>query len=536
MRWILSAVLGLFAVLTVNSTYLATVSLQQWASQRPQESQFYLWMFLVHLVLGLALVVPFVIFGVLHVRRGRLHPNTRAIAMGWVLLVGASTLLASGVLLMRVDIGGVTLALRQTELRSVFYWVHVLTPILVVWAFVVHRLAGRRIKWRVGAAWAAAAVVFTLALTGWHQWERSQPRPTPRDGAGYFDPSLARTANGAFISEQSLMMNEYCLQCHPDAYTSWSHSVHAASSFNNPAYAFSVRESRKQAFDREQSVQDARFCAGCHDPVPFFSGAFEDPRFDDPAYDVSKDPLGSASITCTSCHSIVEIGSTRGNADFVIEESPQYPFTFSESPFLQWVNRQLVKAKPSFHARTFLKPEVHRAQDGAFCSTCHKVFLPEQLNDYHWLPGQNHYDSFRLSAVSGHGIQAWRFPPKVEADCNGCHMPQIASADFGAKPRGEEGQFTLLDHTFAAANTAAQAMSGLPGADQAVARVQAFNAGVMRTDIVALRDGATLESTPLAPLRPEVPALKPGATYVLDVATRAVKMGHEFTQGTADSN
>lgn len=536
LRWVLAAVLGLFALLSVNSTYLAAITFQQWSTGRALENQFYLWMFLLHLVLGIALLAPFVVFGILHWLRGRLHPNRRAIAMGWVLLITGTLVLATGVLLMRVDVGGVTLALRQTELRLLFYWLHVITPVAAVWAFVLHRLAGRKIRWRTGGAWALAAVVFTLAISGWHRWEASRPGPSPKDGAAYFEPSLARTANGAFISAQSLMMNEYCLQCHPDAYESWSHSVHAASSFNNPAYAFSVRETRAQAFSREQSVQDARFCAGCHDPVPFFSGAFEHPRFDDPGYDVSKDPLGSASITCTSCHSIVHIESTRGNADFVIEESPQYPFTFSESPFLKWVNRQLVKAKPSFHARTFLKPEVHRAADGAFCATCHKVFLPEELNDYHWLPGQNHYDSFRLSAVSGHGIQAWRFPATVERDCNGCHMPAFASADFGAKRRGPEGAFQFMDHTFAAANTAAQEMSGLPGAAEAVARVVAFNKGVMRTDIVALRPGATLEAEAVAPLAAPLPALERGAEYVLDIATRAVKMGHEFTQGTADSN
>ena len=36
-------------------------------------------------------------------------------------------------------------------------------------------------------------------------------------------------------------------------------------------------------------VQDARFCAGCHDPVPFFTGAFEDSKWDDPKYDAAHD-------------------------------------------------------------------------------------------------------------------------------------------------------------------------------------------------------------------------------------------------------
>jgi tetratricopeptide (TPR) repeat protein len=37
-------------------------------------------------------------------------------------------------------------------------------------------------------------------------------------------------------------------------------------------------------------------------------------------------------------------------------------------------------------------------------------------------------------------------------------------------------------------------------------------------------------------LRPEVPALEPGKTYLLETVIRTLKMGHPFTQGTADSN
>ena len=59
------------------------------------------------------------------------------------------------------------------------------------------------------------------------------------------------------------------------------HSVHRFSSFNNPPYLFSVKETRRVVTERDGTVQASRFCAGCHDPVPFFSGAFDDPKFDD---------------------------------------------------------------------------------------------------------------------------------------------------------------------------------------------------------------------------------------------------------------
>ena len=131
----------------------------------------------------------------------------------------------------------------------------------------------------------------------------------PKEGEQYFQPSSARTATGNFIPAKTLMMNEYCMQCHKDTYDNWFHSVHHFSSFNNEPYLFSVTETRKVALERDGNVKAARWCAGCHDPVPFFSGAFDDPNFD-----LRKHPTSQAGITCTSCHSITNVHSTRGNA------------------------------------------------------------------------------------------------------------------------------------------------------------------------------------------------------------------------------
>ena len=68
-----------------------------------------------------------------------------------------------------------------------------------------------------------------------------------------------------------------------------------------------------------------------------------------------------------------------------------------------------------------------------FCGTCHKVHLPRELNGYRWLRGQNHYDSFLLSGVSGHGVRSFYYPDAAQSTCNGCHMPTMASDDFGAR-------------------------------------------------------------------------------------------------------
>ena len=102
----------------------------------------------------------------------------------------------------------------------------------------------------------------------------------PKEGEQYFQPSLARTATGNFIPAETLMMDDYCQKCHADVHAGWSDSVHRFSSFNNAAYLASVKETRDVSLKRDGSVKASRWCAGCHDPVPFFSGAFDDPQYD----------------------------------------------------------------------------------------------------------------------------------------------------------------------------------------------------------------------------------------------------------------
>ncbi|MEY3142656.1 MAG: hypothetical protein RLY21_1149 [Planctomycetota bacterium] len=557
LKWLLAAVFGLFAILVVNSVYLSTITFLEWRSGDSLQGEFYLWNFLAHLVLGFALVVPTIVFGAMHWRNVSNRPNPRAIAAGIATFVAAIVLLATGVALTRVEVAGAVVGVRDPAVRDAVYWLHVAAPFVVAWLFVVHRLSGRKIKWAIGARWGGAAVaVSALAVVAHVVWPEPKVR-VPEDGAQYFEPSLAQTATGGFIPAEGLMANEYCLECHADVVHSWAHSAHAISSFNNPVYAASVRETRERAFAREGNVHDANFCAGCHDPVPFFSGAFEDKRWDDPKYDAANDPLGRASISCTVCHGIVSVDSPRGNADYTIQESPHYPFAFSESPLLSWASNQLIKAKPAFHKHTFLKPEVHRSNE--FCGACHKVHLPEKLNDYKWLRGQDHYGSFLFSARSGHGALGWYQPDKAATTCNECHMQAVPSTDFAARDRDGSGTRSILSHAFPSANTALSCLTDmsasamLPGAyaedlppdmaaetsEEARAKIiaghAAFNAKTLRVDLFAVRDGGAVDGA-LRVIGADLPVLEAGKTYLIEAVVRTLNIGHEFTQGTADSN
>lgn len=523
LKRLLSVVFLLFAVLMVNSVYLLSVTI---AGEQLQ-NYFYMLMFLLHIVLGILIVAPVVAFGVIHYRNARNRPNKRAIRAGKALLVTAIIVLATGfVLLTRAD---GALATHAPFIRSAAYWLHVIGPVVAVWLFILHRLAGRKIKWKVGLGWAGAATGFAAIMLVVHSLD---PRAWNVEGnpAGeqYFFPSLARTVTGDFIPEHVLHNDQYCLDCHQDVHEGWSQSVHRFASFNNPAYLFSVSETREFAMDRDGTVTASRWCAGCHDPVPFFSG-----KFDDPDFDMHDDPSAHAGITCTTCHAITHINSTRGNADYTIEEPIHYPFTFSDNAFLSWVNNQLIKAKPAFHKSTFLKP-LHQSPE--FCGTCHKVHLPPELNDYKWLRGQNHFDSFWLSGVSGYRVDSFYYPAQAESNCNSCHMPTIPSTDFAARVRDDSGILKTLDHSFPSANTAIPRLVDMPNPDDMIEKHKAFSEGAARVDIFGVREGGTIDGELFAPLRPNVPELVPGESYLIETVIRTLTIGHEFTQGTADSN
>lgn len=529
LRILLIIVLGLFSLLGANGIYLFAITWLEKLTGQIYQDFFYQLMFLVHLLLGFILVAPVIVFGMVHMWAARNRRNRRAVRIGYALFIIAVGVLVSGVLLTRAF----GLELRAPTARNIVYWMHIACPLLAVWLYWLHRLVGPRIKWKVGrriglATLAIVGVMIIVQMQDPRAWNVAGPI----SGEKYFQPSLARTATGKFIPSQALMNDDYCIRCHQDIYKSWFHSAHHFSSFNNPAYLAAIRETRKVVNDRDGSVQASRWCAGCHDPVPFFSGAFDQPDYDD-----VNDPTSQAGITCTACHAITNVGGEAhdkqyvGNANYVIEEPIQYPFTYSESPLLRQVNELLVKAKPSFHKQTFLKP-FHKTAE--FCSTCHKVHLPKDVTNYkEFVRGQNHYDTYLLSGVSGHGAQSFYYPPIAQTNCNGCHMPAEASDDFGSRYNAELGKPAVHDHFFPGANTA---LPWWRGEAEIVERAQKLLKGTTRIDIFGIRQGGNIDDPLTAPLADSLPALTAGQKVLIETVIRTLKLGHPLTQGTSDSN
>jgi len=260
--------------------------------------------------------------------------------------------------------------------------------------------------------------------------------------------------------------------------------------------------------------------------VPLFSG-----RFDDPDYDMDNDPTGLAGITCMTCHAIAQVYSPRGNGDYTLVDPPRYPFAFSDSELLAGINHLLIRAKPEFHKKTLLKP-LHRSAE--FCSTCHKVSLPVEVNHYRWLRGQDHYDSFLQSGVSGHRVDSFYYPPQAVPRCSHCHMPLEASPDPAARDFDDSGQRSIHSHLFPAANTGVASMAELPGAVIAAHQKQLRKA--TRIDIFGIKEDGRIDGQLHAPLRPALPEVQPGKHYLVEIVIRTTGMGHALTEGTADSN
>ncbi len=519
LRRLLGLVFLLFALLVVNSVYLVTITYLEHSSNQIHQDYFYLLMFLLHLAMGLLLTVPVILFGLTHMRRAWRRPNRYAVRAGIALFSIALVLLFTGLMLTRFDF----FEINDPLVRRAAYWVHIASPLAVAWLFVLHRLAGRPIRWQRGLRWTLAAAAFAAVMLVLHVSTRTSGEPQQKVE---FLPSLAVLAGSDTIPASHLMTDDECAVCHGEIAEQHAHSVHRFSSFNNPVYKFSVEETRKVVMQRDGTMQAARFCAACHDPVPLFDG-----RFDDPDFDTDNDPTGQAGITCLSCHAITALDGTVGNGNYTIVDPPRYPFAYSKSGLFKAINHQLIKAKPAFHSKTLLRP-FHR--EAAFCSTCHKAHIPEEVNHYRWLRGQNHYDSFLFSGVSGHRVDSFYYPPQAASRCSDCHMQLTPSDDPAARDFDASGERSVHNHHFPAANTGIAHLLDLP--DWVMQAHQDRLSNVTRIDIFGIKEGGRIDGKLHAPLRPELPVLKPGRRYLLELVVRTTGVGHHLTQGTADSN
>ena len=545
-----------FAALLLNAMWLVAA---------PSASLAYVANVVAHPVLGLAVAAA---VGVWVARRAR--PLGRVLVAGLGLL-GAGLLLGGGVLLVG--------ATRPWEwLLDLHVAVSAAGAALVaahVWrgAPGVGEKPGPRAGQGVHAPlWAirgaivalAAAALLTPALraawdAGWREAHRivnpvRPPATMEGEGGGPdspFFPSSARTTTGGLIPADFFLTSETCGRCHRDIYEQWNASAHHFSSFNNQWYRRSIEYMQDVV-----GTRPSKWCAGCHDHAVFFNG-----RFDRPIREQIDTPEAQAGLGCTSCHSIVHVGGTMGQGDFIVEYPPLHDLAASDAPLLRWAHDLVTELAPEPHRRTFLKP-FHREDSAEFCSTCHKVHLDVPVNGYRWIRGFNEYDNWQASGVSGQGARSFYYP-ETPLTCNDCHMPLVRSDD----PAADDGY--VRSHRFPGANTA---LPFVNGDEEQLRVVQDFlRAGQISVDVFGItraeetapprapdaraaeprlastfavgeesaRFGAGGVVTPpaevIAPLDLAPVAVRRGESVRVEVVVRTRKVGHFFPGGTVDA-
>ena len=354
-------------------------------------------------------------------------------------------------------------------------------------------------------AGAVVAVPFVLRVAG---ERRSQARyrivnpttpPLSMDHEGVgpsgpFFPSSANTNLGRTIPANFFMTSAVCGRCHKDIYEQWSASAHHFSSFNNQWYRKSIEYMQDVV-----GTRPSKWCAGCHDHAVFFNG-----RFDRPIKEQIDTPEAQAGLACTSCHSIVHVGSSMGQGDFTVEYPPLHDLAVSDNPVLQKTHDALLYLAPGPHRETFIKP-FHREQTAEFCSSCHKVHLDVPVNGYRWFRGFNDYDNWQASGVSGQGARSFYYPRDAAEVRRLPHAARLVDRPGGEGRQGAVASLPGREYRAAVRQPrsgAAEDRAGLPaGRADLGRRVRHFADGRDDPATGTGRDAARRRAAPLEHVR-----------------------------------
>jgi len=538
-----------FVVLLLNSAYIAS-------SAAP--SLFFYSNIAIHVLLGAAVALGALIYWLR--ARPRMPGSVSLLALLFFATAVAGAWLAA--------VGATRIHQRVIDVHRGLAIVAALG--LAAWSL-VYALRSATVRGRRVAATAAALLVLAVALpaaiktVAKRQWPEKYrivnplvpPLQMETEGAGPgspFFPSSANTNVGHTIPSNFFMTSKTCERCHKDIYDQWNSSAHHFSSFNNQWYRKSIEYMQDTI-----GTQPSKWCAGCHDHAVFFNG-----RFDRPIKEQIETPEAQAGLACTSCHSIVHVGSTMGQGDFLIEYPPMHDLAASDNPFLKRAHDTLTYWAPEPHRNTFIKP-FHRDQTADFCSSCHKVHLDVPVNGYRWIRGFNDYDNWQASGISGQGARSFYYPPK-SMRCADCHMPLVKSND----PAAKNGM--VRSHRFPAANTALPYVNHDPAQLKAV---QDFlRDGAVSIDVFGIARGAAplgneedntakkgaeprlastfavgeesaqfgaagASNTPpvevIGPLDKVPVSVRRGESVRVEVVLRTRKVGHFFPGGTVDA-
>ena len=229
----------------------------------------------------------------------------------------------------------------------------------------------------------------------------------------------------------------------------------------------------------------------------------------------------SDGLTCTTCHSVMSLDSTNGNASLkmdvpsviVDENGDRIP---GEVPF------DMILRHPERHSKAVMHDLLHKPE---FCAACHKANLPDTLNDYKFIRAFTAYDEWQLSKFSQRNPLT--FYTADFTTCQGCHMKRkpISLPDYGAK------NGMLVSHRWLAGNTAVPFYYGFD--EQLNKTIEFLRSGnYLNVDIFALKKAGSDDL--IAPLGRVSYSLAPKETVDAYVVVQNKDIGHSLLPEVRD--
>ena len=326
-----------------------------------------------------------------------------------------------------------------------------------------------------------------------------------------FTPGNITVQGAGFLQPGAYPSAEYCGTCHQEAYSQWRQALHS-NAFRTPFYRTSVNILIR---DQTRGIAFARHCDSCHNPIGVLGAALtEDSRVDRAKFD-------SDGLTCMTCHSVVSLDSTNGNASvqmgvpsvIVDENGNRIPGQVSFAEILR---------HPERHSKAVMHDFLHSPE---FCAACHKANLPSPLNDYKFIRAFTAYDEWQQSKFSQRNPLTFYtadFKP-----CQGCHMKRnpITLPEYGAK------NGTFASHRWLAGNTAVPFYYGFD--EQLKKTIDFLRAGdYLNVDIFGLKKAG--EEKLIAPLGTASYTLAPSDVVEAYVVIQNKNIGHSLIPEVRD--
>ncbi len=326
-----------------------------------------------------------------------------------------------------------------------------------------------------------------------------------------FTPGNITVQGEGFLQPGAYPSAEYCGTCHQEAYSQWRQALHS-NAFRTPFYRTSVNILIR---DQTRGIAFARHCDSCHNPIGVLGAALtEDSRVDRAKFD-------SDGLTCMTCHSVVSLDSTNGNASvqmgvpsvIVDENGNRIPGQVSFAEILR---------HPERHSKAVMHDFLHTPE---FCAACHKANLPSPLNDYKFIRAFTAYDEWQQSKFSQRNPLT--FYTADFKSCQGCHMKRnpITLPEYGAK------NGTFASHRWLAGNTAVPFYYGFD--EQLKKTIEFLRAGdYLNVDIFGLKKAG--EDKLIAPLGRASYTLAPNDVVEAYVVIQNQNIGHSLIPEVRD--